>query len=431
MEDHPAPESLQELVQGGLDRERARAVVAHLVQGCGRCLAVVVSHYQALVGLTRTGQPLTPEQDAAYDAAIDRAFATVRSCVSHAGLADGAAGGVRRDGALLEALLEGSRAARHQDPDRMIRLAEEATRVAASLDPDHQTPRQIADAECRAWAELGNAHRVADNLAAAEDALGRAAELFTRGTGDEGLQARLFDLLASFYGARRRFEMARTALEVALGIYQRQGNRQLAGRALLKMGTYTGYAGRPEEAIRLTREGLALLDEERDPGLVFVAVHNLARWLTDCGQFREARKLLWQNRTRHQHAGGALNLLKIRWLEGEINAGLGELERAAIAFQAVRDGFAEAGLHYTAAVASLDLATVWLRQGREAEAHRLALDAARVFLALGIHREALGAVLILQQALEVSQAGAALLESVARFLRRAEDDPAARFEPGV
>ncbi|HYG61839.1 MAG TPA: tetratricopeptide repeat protein [Thermoanaerobaculia bacterium] len=435
MEDHPTPESLQELVRGGLPAERTRAVVAHLVQGCGRCLAVVVSRYQALVGLPRVEHPLTPEQDAGYDAAIDRAFAAVRAFVARARPA--AAGGepaamASPDSLRLDTLLAQSSAARYQSPERMIELAEEATRVAASLTspgPGLHTPRQIADLQCRAWAELGNAYRVADDLGGAEDALGRAAELFTRGTGDESLRARLFDLLASFYGARRRFEMARTALEVALGIYRRQGDGQLAGRALLKLGTYTGYAGRPEEAIRLTREGLARLDEERDPGLVFVAVHNLARWLTDCGQFREARKLLWQNRARHEHAGGDLNLLKIRWLEGEINAGLGELERAENAFRAVHEGFAEAGLRYTAAVAALDLATVWLRQGRDAEARHLALEAAQVFLVLRIHREALGAVLILQKALEVSQASAALLESVARFLRRAEDDPTARFEP--
>jgi tetratricopeptide (TPR) repeat protein len=395
----------------------------------------VVSHYQALHGLPHPSSPLTAEEDAAYEAAIERAFATVRAFVFRASPAAQAGipgeSDAAQDSVLVEALLERSRAARYQDPGQMVLLAGQAVRMAASLRPGLQTPRQIADAQCRAWAELGNAYRVADNLGAAEDALGQAAELFTRGTGDESLQARLFDLLASYYGARRRFEMARTALDVTLGIYRRQGDRQLAGRALLKMGTYTGYAGRPEEAIRLTREGLARLDEEREPGLVFIAVHNLARWLTDCGQFREARKLLWQNRARQEHAGGALNQLKIRWLEGEINAGLGELERAETAFHTVRDGFAEAGLRYTAAVASLDLATVWLRQGRDAEARQLALAAAEVFLALGIHREALGAVLILQKALEVSQASAALLESVARFLRRAEDDPTARFEPAA
>jgi tetratricopeptide (TPR) repeat protein len=432
MEDHPNPDSLRGLVRGEIAREQARAVVAHLLTGCRSCLAALVSDYQALAAPPAAERPLTREENAAYDAAIDRAFKAVRTTLARAGA--GAAAALSGDEvqgesrARFESLLERSRAARYRDPAEMIRLAQEATWVAAALGSHRYSPRQLADLQCRAWAELGNAYRVADDLEAAETALGRASELYTGGTGDEELRARLFDLLASFYGARRQFDKARSALDVALGVYERRRDHQLAGRALIKMGNYMGYAGQPEEGVRLTREGLARLDEERDAGLVFVAMHNLSRLLKECGHFREARKLLWQNRKRHEYAGGPLNLLKLRWLEGEINAGLGELDRAEQAFLAVRTGFAEAGMGYTAAVASLDLATVWLRQGRDAEARQLARETAEVFLALGIHREALGAVLILQKALEVCQASSTLVESVARYLRRAEDDPTARFE---
>jgi tetratricopeptide (TPR) repeat protein len=427
MADHPDPDSLRGLVRGEIAREQARAVVAHLLTGCRSCLAAVILDYQALAAPPAADRPLTWEEDVAYDAAIDRAFAAV-SEVSRLRTAEAGAPEDIRGRALFETLLERSRAARYRDPAEMVRLAEQAALAAAGLRPDRCSPRQIADLQCWAWAELGNAYRVADDLESAELALCRASELFTGGTGDEELRARLFDLLASFYGARRQFDMARSALDIALGVYERRRDDQLAGRALIKMGNYMGYAGQPEEGVRLTREGLSRLDEERDPGLVFVAVHNLSRLLKDCGHFREARKILWQNRKRHEYAGGPLNLLKLRWLEGEINAGLGELERAEQAFLAVRTGFAEAGMGYTAAVASLDLATIWLRQGRDAEARQLARETAEAFLALGIHREALGAILILQKSLEVCQANATLVESVARYLRRAEEDPTARFE---
>jgi tetratricopeptide (TPR) repeat protein len=425
MEDHPDPESLRGLVRGEIAREPARVVVVHLLRGCGSCLAELVADYQALMAPPAVERPLTQEEDVAYDAAIDRAFMAVRATSSCAGAEES------RDlqgRVLFEVLLERSHAARYRDPAEMIRLAQQAIVVADALSPDLYSPRQLADFQCRAWGELGNAYRVADDLDAAEMALGRASELFTSGTGGEELRAHLFDLLASFYGARRQFDRARSALDIALGVYERRRDDQLAGRALIKMGNYMGYAGQPEEGVRLTREGLARLDEERDPGLVFVGMHNLSRLLKECGHFREARKLLWQNRKRHKYAGGPLNLLKLRWLEGEINAGLGELERAEQAFLAVRTGFGEAGMRYTAAVASLDLATIWLRQGRDAEARQLAREAAEVFLALGIQREALGAILILQKSLEVYQASATLVESVARFLRRAEEDPTARFE---
>lgn len=426
MEDHPNPDLLRGLVRGEIAREPARRVVAHLLRGCQSCLAVLVADYQALAASPAAERPLTQEEDTAYDAAIDRAFAAARAVVARSEAEVPA--GELPGRALFETLLERSCAARYRDPAEMVRFAEQAALAAAGLRSDRCSPRQIADLRCRAWAELGNAYRVADNLESAEVAFGRASELFTSGSGDEELRARLFDLLGAFYSSRRQFDMALSALDIALGIYERRRDDHLAGRTLIKIGTHTGYAGRPEEAIRLTREGLSRLDEERDPGLVFAAVHNLARWLKDCGHFREARKLLWRNRKRHEHAGGPLNLLKLRWLEGEINAGLGELDRAEQAFLAVRTGFAEAGMGYTAAVASLDLATIWLRQGRDAEARQLARETADVFLALGIQREALGAILILQKSLEVSQASVTLVESVARYLRRAEDDPTARFE---
>jgi hypothetical protein len=195
-----------------------------------------------------------------------------------------------------------------------------------------------------------------------------------------------------------------------------------------------GYAGEPEEAIRLLQEGLGLLEEEREPGLELAAVHNQLMFLVDCGRFQEARKLLAPNRRRLREAGakgagGRLNGFKVAWIEGRIAAGLQELPRAVATLRRVRRGLAEADLSYQAAVASLDLAVVLLRQGQAGEAELLVEEAAGTFLALRIEREALGAILMLRQAFAVRMATTALLEDVTSFFRRAEHDPSARFQP--
>src|SRR4030095_16468789 len=59
-----------------------------------------------------------------------------------------------------------------------------------------------------AWGDLANAHRVANNLAEAEQAFGKAFEYLLQGTGDPYIKARLHDLHASFLGTRREFDLA-------------------------------------------------------------------------------------------------------------------------------------------------------------------------------------------------------------------------------
>lgn len=327
-----------------------------------------------------------------------------------------------------EAFLEQSWKLRGEDPDEMVRLAMFANLIAGKLEPEVHGEKKVKDLQCRAWAALGNAYRVADDLDAAELALGRAAELYLQGSRDELLGAHLFDLQASLFGARRSFAAALQTMDVVYEIYERCGERHLAGRALITKGSYSGVANDPEGAIRLLQRGLAMIDAGREPRLTLTAVHNTAFFLVICGRFREARSLVWQNLPRYEEHGGQLDRVKLRGLRGLICAGLGELDRAEEYLLAARQGFDEAGVRYHSAIAGLDLAVVWLRQGRRAEARDLVLDCVRVFLDLRIHREALAAVLVLQRAFEKGLEADALLDKARDFLRRIEQDPALTFE---
>jgi tetratricopeptide (TPR) repeat protein len=434
--DHPTPAELEGFVWNRVPAGRSREIVGHIVQGCVQCRTVLAPHFAGLLGLEEPPAPvLTPEEDAQYDVAINRAFSTVLerartlreerkretlSLLATGGEAPPEVPVPLRGVPLFECLLQLSWALRHENPREMVRLAEQARELADTFDPEELGADAVADLQCRAWVELGNACRVADDLAAAERALGAATERYLKGTQNEILAARLFSVQASLLGDSRRFDLAETALDLVFSIHKRRGDDHEAGRALLKKGIFTGYQGSSEAAIQLIEQGLALLDQERDPRLVYLALHNQARLFLDLGQLREARMALWKAKARGLDAGGRMNELRVRWLEGQINASLGELERAEAALREVKEGFQAAGLGYKAALAGLELGAVLLRQAHSETAVREVLASANVFISLGISREAAASVLLLQKALEREIVDSALLEYVITLLHRSE-----------
>ena len=445
MNDHPTAAELDGFVWSRLPAERTRAVISHLLRGCESCLSALAPHIAGLLGLAEPPAPvLSPQEEAEYDAALDRAFDAVlrraggrpREDRAREALALSVEAASPReipeapsrppDVPAFEVLLEGSWALRHADPEGMARLAEQARDLAERIAPQELGPQRALDLQCRAWVELGNAYRVADRLAEAEQALGRATELYLRGTQDELIAARLFDVQASLLGDCRRFDLAETALDLVFAIHRRRGDLHLAGRALISKGMYAGYQGGAEESVRLIEQGLQLIDPDRDPRLLFVALHNQARFLMDCGRLREARIALWTLKARGLDPGGRISELKVRWLEGQINAGLGELDRAELALREVKRGFEAAGLGYKGALAGLELGAVLLRRGRTDDAIAEGLAAVDAFLSLGIAREASVSVLLLKKGFEQRMADVTLLEYVIHLLHRNEESPTSR-----
>jgi tetratricopeptide (TPR) repeat protein len=427
LSNHPSLAELEGFLLNCLSPERTRFLILHLLRGCEHCRTVLTPFVQAFLAPAAEGDvQLSREQEAAYDLAIDRALRVVTPRSRRT--AGNSLNSEEDEAGLIETLLDRSWALRYENPSEMVRLAQMASTLADDLGLDRHSPQKITEIRLRALTELGNAYRVADELDQANEVLDRAAELFIDATVSDRLSARYFDVLASLYGAYRLFEMARFALMIAHNTYSRLGDEHLAGRTLISLGIYTGYSGDPEEGSRLIRQGLAFIDEDRDPDLVFLGVQAQARFFLDCGRHREAKFVLWELKKRHPDPGGRVNELKVLWLEGQIYAGLEELERAEQALLRVREGFAEAGLPYKAALAGLELGAARLRQGRLAEGEEVVREAVEVFIALRIRREAMAAVLVLKKACEARTATAALIESVADFLRRAEEDPSLRFE---
>lgn len=446
-ERHPSATELENFLLGAMAPRQAAPVISHLLGGCARCRQVMAPLASVLLGNGPASvEEASPTSGAEYDFPLFKAFAAAREYAASIGKESLAA---RHSGLTFpkevpvaevpvarprtrevkehcESLLERCLSLRHGDPEELIMAASLAVAFAERLTADGSTPQERADLQARAWAELGNARRVADDFPAAELALGRALDLQGRGTGSPLLFARLMDLTASLYTDQRRFAEAYRLLDCVYEIYLHLGDRQSAARALISKGISTGYALESEEAVRLLSQGIQQVDAARDPKLMLAAVHGLLWCLLDAGRVDEVETLLAQVRDLYALHGEHFDEVRAQWLEGRVAAGKGREEEAERALLHVRNVFMQDKQPYDAALASLDLAAVWLQQGRTLEIRLLVEEMVEIFRARNIRREALGALLMLHEAVQKDQATAALLQRVAAEFRRLERIPGRR-----
>ena len=337
-------------------------------------------------------------------------------------------GGHFANAGVCELLIEQSFASGFRDPAGARRLAELAVKVADALDPVRYGLSVVQDFRARAWAYLGNARRLGSDLRGAEEAISLAEYFSEEGSADPLDEARILDLKASLLGDQGRLEEAAALLDVVIEIYEDIRDLHRQGRALISKGLLLAYADQPEQGLGLITRGLGLIDPEQEPRLALMANHNIAWCLNDCGRPGEA--LLHLEGVRHLY--GAFSdrwtCLRLVWLEARIAAGLGRHEEAERKLRELRDAFVEQRLGYDATFVTLDLAALYLQQGRAAEVRRLAAEALPVLLSQDIHREAMAALIAFQQATEMEQATPGMIHQVAVYLYRARNNPELRFE---
>ncbi|MEA2602465.1 MAG: hypothetical protein QOF89_3457 [Acidobacteriota bacterium] len=445
MSEHPHRETLEGFLRNSLPNREAKAMVAHLLVGCDRCRQEMLPLATAMFTPGAGPEPrLSVEEDTAYDRSISAAFAKALELERSLGAEREAAEQRSEDlvhaqeradeslpegpvtWGLCESLLEKSRALRHSDPAGMLRMADLARMAAERLDPQAYGEERRTDMQARAWAELANAYRVAEDLPQAEAAMTCALELRAQGTGDPLLYARIADLDASLLCDQRRFKEAFRMLDLAYAIHRRYSDSHEVGRVIIFKGLYTGYAGKPEEGLQLLVRGLSMIDRARDAKLVFHTLHNILLFRVELGEYEQAQRQLQRMRALYAAHAGWLDLVKLHRLEGEIAAGLGDLVTAEATFQQIRQDLNDAGLGYQAALVSLDLAGVWLRQSRTPEVRGLVSEMTTTFRVLGVEREALSALHLLQDALERDQATLDVLRLVGGILRRLQNEPVTR-----
>jgi hypothetical protein len=434
--DHPSRGEIARLARGTLSGAGRHRVMAHLLHGCPRCaplvapaLALEPAMLERRVAAHRRPAGLSPQPPVpadAYDLPVGRACAAAvrrfRQLERDRRLDPRRLRGLLK----VEMLIETSWDLRYSDPQEMLRVAELALFAAERLKRGRHGRAAIADLRARAWAELANSHRIVEDLHQAEQAMAKAVAWQGMGSGDPWLVAHLADLMASLLADQRRLAEAGQLLLKVHDFYGRMGDRHLAGRALISRGIFAGYDNDPRRALALLVEGMELIDVQRDTRLAVQAVHAILWNLVHCGRYRQARIHLWRSRPLFLRHGGRLSVLRLRWLEGRIHEGLGDVDRAERELLATRAGFAAAGSPYNAALVALDLAAVWLRQGKTKQVRQLVEEMIATFRALRIAREAVAALLILREACDREEATLERLRAVTLLLTELERQPQRR-----
>jgi tetratricopeptide (TPR) repeat protein len=447
---HPQDLTLQELVESLGSSNKA--ILQHIL-GCNSCLARARYFLEARPNAVKANNVV----------ALDRWVATTRACSeSSSAQLDRLQSAFEREreqaGQLVQELLNQSPERRRLLARNHVRFqtwavcdhllnrswelnfsaaarAEEIARLATEvgdlLDDSRYGHERVEDLRARAWAYLGNSRRILSDLAESESAFERAMCHLKEGTGEPMERAVILDLRASLYRAQRRFDEALRLLRRAVATFRELGETHRAGRSLMGMAFVHQVQGDPEEAIPLIYQAIDLIEPEREPRLVFSAWHGLIDNLAELGRYLEAHKLSIQARPIFQRFSEpwAQNPRKV--VEARIARGLGQREQAEALFLAVRTALMEEGAPYDVALVSLDLATLYLEQGRNDEARRITEEALPIFNSRRIHREALAAFLSWSKAVEAGHAEAGMAAAVASFLKRSRHDPSLKFErPG-
>lgn len=329
--------------------------------------------------------------------------------------------------ALAERLSEESaRAAAHR-ADKAVELARLARRVA-ELTPGSEDLR--SGLLGWVWAFEANALRVQGDLPGAAEAFLRSDRLLAAGEfADPGLldATRPLDLKASLRRYQGRFGEALTLLEQAL---KSNGSNEAKGRILIKKANTLRHMGDSERALAELRQAERLLDEgAQDPRLVLVVQHSLAHSLWQLGRYVEAEARLPGVRKLAVEIGNELDLIRVLWVEGGVAAGLGRRGQALAALEEVRRYFNDKRIAYDAALATLEVAVLYLDEERTAEVKKLADEMFWIFKAQGVHKEAIAALLLFYEAAIKEEATSAQARRLADYLTKARCTPGLRFEP--
>lgn len=425
MTTHPDPEDLFELLRGQLGHTSARKWVLHHLEICADCrerffAAFDLQSLQQLADLLADGETLRLEVRKELRRAR-RALADLEGLpFSELRLAIEANPALQSWG-MADLLLTRCQELWSEEPREALLRAEcVAAFLDARLEADPQD-FETCERAARAWAYVGNVRRILSDLTGSHEAFALAWERYGRGYGDLGVRAKILDMEASLRRAQRRFGDGERAIREAIDLYYQLGRPDLAGKALLNHATMLWASGDLEPALAALDRALFTLDVKTQPRLRLAALATRLQILFDGGRWEEVVQALPKlHRLAEQHGGG-LDRIRCRWFEARIHLQQGDLAAAEKLLVEIRDAFIRQELAYDAALASLDLALLFVQQGRTSEIKDLALGMLPIFEAQDVHREAWAALLLFRRAAREEVATSSLILQVRAYLEQVRD----------
>jgi hypothetical protein len=302
-----------------------------------------------------------------------------------------------RSRALADLLVGESRRVVREDPAEAQSLAA-LVEVVLLWTPGALGQDWAREVGLRARAWEANAMRVAGELRKADR---RFADLRRRLGKEmivsEALHAEICSLEASLRIDQKQTGEGRRLLDQAIHLYRLSDDREALARVLIQKAILERHEMRFTEAVVLQQEVLRTLEYDRKNRLFLSSVINLGHYYCELGQQGKAAQILAE---QHQGLveGGVWEWPQMQALRGRIALEQDRPAEAERLFLAARTELVRRGDAVRAAVASLDLALLYLVQGKTAELRRMARLMGQVFEAEDLHEEAMATVVLFQQA---------------------------------
>lgn len=421
---HLTPELLEALARYELPPVVfANLVLNHLVALCPKCRTAVQTTYQRASGDDdRFARAFAAAERAVDEGRRDKSqeLRQARRDLTELLRAAPEARGARvrraiarfRSPLLVDLLIEESRGVVRDKPQEALRLALLASQVAERI-----TAEPEASEKCvRAFAHLANAFRVCGDFAGAEGRFGEARRVLRRGMViDPLIHAEVARLEGSLRVDQRRFQEAEASLSQAILLYRLTRETKNVAITLMKMAHLHYLRGETSGAIEANLEALRTLDREQDSQLLNWARHNLATYLCENQDFIRARQVLSQVPAEKE---GRTTTARRLWLEGRIARGLEELETAERQFKKAVESFRRLRIPLDIALCMLDLAELYLSEGRTSDVVALAGDLDLLFSMPELQAEASQALLLFQNAALQQLLSVQILKEVRSRLER-------------
>jgi len=281
----------------------------------------------------------------------------------------------------------------------------------------------------RAAIYAGNALRAQGDLQAADARFAFARSLITHnGVTDTLVYAEVDWFEGTLRKDQRHFADAEALLLRSIMLYRLVGDQRSAASPLATLGILYYHRQDYRQALDTFEGALSHLQPEAEPRFFCSVHHNLTLTLCELGDHHAAAEALETSRELYQACPDAHTQARLAWVEGKIALAFGHLARAEEAFLAVRRGFIEEGNGYDTAMVSLDLTLVYAKQGRVTDLKQLAEEMHTIFESKEIHREALAAVFLFQEAAREERLTVSRVEAFIQYFKKARTNPSLRFK---
>lgn len=315
--------------------------------------------------------------------------------------------------------------ARREIPDNP---AESLSLANAALISCEKTHSKEPDPQVRvaALAVRGNAKRALGRLLEAETDLEEAWRLLTSSRlRDPAVSAEVYRYLGSLRKDQGRLDEAASHLQRAGILYDVLDQPEKAARVLMQLSAVYYRSEAYEAAVEAAREALEILPPDAESWLRAYGHYNLAHRLFVRGNLDRAEAELEANSELLGVGGGQLAQMVV-WLRARIAWSRDDVKLAERLYTEALRQARQRGIAFDTSQVSLELALVYLAQGRTARVKKLAIEALEVFAEQEVEREIRAALDLIKAAALRDAITRELLERAITALERARHSPRAK-----